>query len=225
MSMNDPYGAAQGGPASPAPSRTLRVPDALVWSWERIKDNPIALIAGTAVWSLLGRGPITVTTYVNGGFETASTSGSYAVASIVSLFSSIALAHVGLSVAGGRKVGLIDFMRFPNIVQMLLAGLIIGVVASLGLAACILPGLVVLYGWHFTQLIGVERGTSALAAMRQSWEILTDNLDRLFFFALAGVLLTLVGTLTVVGWIITGPLEMLLTAYAYVLITGRQVVG
>ena len=148
---------------------------------------------------------------VNGHYELNGVQHSYGFAwgapitIVASLFSMIALAHVCLAVASGRRVTFTDFVTFPNFGQ-----------ALLGVAAAFLL--------FFARFIVVDRGTSAGDAMAFSYRILSANVADLFPFALVGFVLMLLGIVTVIGWILTFPLTALMSVYAYVRIQGRDVV-
>ena len=70
----------------------------------------------------------------------------------------------------------------------------------------------------------MDRGTSATEAMRSSFQILSSNTGELVPFALVGFALILLGSVTIIGWIVTAPLVYLMSGYAYLRIQGRDVV-
>lgn len=208
--------------ASPNPPPSIG--GALSWAWSAIKDNPIVLLVGFAVWMILcGIG-------VNGHYELNGVQHSYGFAwgapitIVASLFSMIALAHVCLAVASGRRVTFTDFVTFPNFGQALLTSFLTYLAVVIGSLLCIIPGVAAAFLFFFARFIVVDRGTSAGDAMAFSYRILSANVADLFPFALVGFVLMLLGIVTVIGWILTFPLTALMSVYAYVRIQGRDVV-
>lgn len=197
----------------------LTVGQALTWSWRRIADNPAPLLAGFAIWTVL-TGVGASVSYLG----TDSDSGGI-ITAIAMILSPIPFAHVGLLTAAGCKAQIRDFFTFPNLWPMVLAGILTGILQTIGFVLLIIPGVILVYLWYFTQLAGVDRGLGATDAMRESWRILYDNASALVPFALMGVLLGFAGLVTVLGWVLTTPLVVLMSAYAYVTATGRTVVG
>ena len=209
----------------PYPSQTYAQADrltvglALTWSWRRIADNPAPLLVGFAIWTVL-TGVGASVSYLG----TDSDSGGI-ITAIAMILSPIPFAHVGRLTAAGRKAQIRDFFTFPNLWPMVLAGILTGILQTIGFVLLIIPGVILVYLWYFTQLAGVDRGLGATDAMRESWRILYDNASALVPFALMGVLLGFAGLVTVLGWVLTTPLVVLMSAYAYVTATGRTVVG
>ncbi len=220
-------GAMSDNPAyQPCPSQAyaeadrLTVGQALTWSWRRIADNPAPLLAGFAIWTILTGTGVSVS-YL--GSDTTS-SGSL-VTTIAMILSPISFAHVGLLTAAGGRAQVRDFFTFPNLWPMVLAGILTSVLQAIGFVFLIIPGVILLYLWYFTQLAGVDRGLGATDAMRESWRILRSSASALVPFALMGALLSFAGVVTLLGWVLTTPLVALMSAYAYVTATGRTVVG
>ena len=198
----------------------LTVSEALSWSWRRIAENPAPLLAGFAIWTLLtgvgGRATLSQdVTAASGGL----------ISLIAMVLSPIAYAHVGLLTAAGGRARIRDFFTFPNLWPMVGAGLLTTILQMMGFVFFIIPGIVLVYLWHFTQLCGVDQGLGTTDAMRASWRVLRGNVSALIPFALVGALLSFAGVASVLGWVLTTPLVALMSAYAYVTATGRQVVG
>ncbi|WP_172120756.1 hypothetical protein [Actinomyces faecalis] len=198
----------------------LTVGQALTWSWRRIADNPAPLLAGFAIWTILTGGGISVSYLGSGSADSGGL-----ITTIAMILSPIPFAHVGLLTAAGGQARIRDFFAFPNLWPMVLAGILTSVLQAIGFVFLIVPGLILLYLWHFTQLVGVDRGLEATDAMRESWRILSGNASALVPFALVGTLLGVAGVVTGLGWVLTTPLVSLMSAYAYVTATGRVVAG
>ncbi|MDU0348367.1 hypothetical protein [Actinomyces sp. MRS3W] len=220
------YGnAAPGyGYGVPAPQPTISVGDGLSWAWARITNNPVVLLVGFGIWTILGRIGAEASYTVNGveHHYGLGIPGGGLITLVVALISPIPLAHVGLLTSSGRKATFADFFTFPNFARTVLALALSGLAIALGSILLIVPGLVLLYLLTFVEYVGVEHNTGAIDSMKMSMRLLADNLG-LILFALVGILLHIVGSITVIGWIITGPLVALMTTYAYVRVQGRDV--
>lgn len=214
-------------PAPPAPS----VGDALSWAWQCLRDNPGPLIVGTLVWSLLADG-LVVSSHAGRaaglgeglqGLITINAGG--LVGLVLSVLSQVALAHVALTTAAGRQARWRDLVTFPNLVSMLVAVIVTTVGVAIGTILLILPGLVLSFLWHFTILAGVDGNLGPFEAMGRSWRLISSQPLAMLGFAATGVALYLLGLITLIGWIVTVPLVMLMEVYAFVALTGRQVVA
>lgn len=214
------YGAAPGGP----PRLPLSVGSALSWAWDAIKANPVVLLVGFGIWTLL-RGVGANFEYTVDGVEH-----SYGfvwgmpISLVANLLAPIVVAHVCLVVASGRRATFADFVAFPNFGQALLASILSALAVTVGIVLCILPGIIIAFLLSFAIYVVVDRGTSATEAMRSSFQILSSNTGELVPFALVGFALILLGSVTIIGWIVTAPLVYLMSGYAYLRIQGRDVV-
>ena len=209
-----PYGAPVSGP--------VRVGDALSWAWEKLWANPLVLLVGFGIWSLLSAsGPTASFTTDDGsaGLQLAAS----IVTAVVSLFSAVALANVCLITASGRRADWNDFVTFPNLAAGLLAGILTSILTAIGFVLLVIPGVILLYLWYFTIYVTVDEGVDAVEAMRRSWRLLADNVGTFVPFALVGVLLSVLGVVTVFGWVVTTPLVALMSVYGYVRVRGYDV--
>ncbi|SDN84620.1 Uncharacterized membrane protein [Actinomyces ruminicola] len=224
------YGAPQPNAAQPygytPPAQPgVSVGDGMSWAWSRIADNAVVLLVGFGLWTILGRLGAEASFTLNGveyhyglGIP-----GGGIISFIATLISPVVLAHVALLTSSGRKADFKDFFTFPNFGQTLLALILSSLAIGLGAIFLIIPGIILYYLFTFVQYAAVEHNLEATAAMRYSMRLLSDNVGVLVPFALVGFLLHLAGAVTVIGWIVTGPLVALMTTYAYVRVQGRDV--
>ena len=145
------------------------------------------------------------------------------IGSILSLFFSIVSAHVGIKSANGQRVAFGDFFTFPNLFGSLVAVFLTSVAVGVGSVLCVIPGIILLYLLFFSVYAAVDQGVNGVDAMKISWQVLSGNVGTYVPFALTGFGLWLLGFVTVIGWIVTGPLVALMTAYAYVRSQRREV--
>lgn len=99
---------------------------------------------------------------------------------------------------------------------LFLGALVSGVLAALGLLACLLPGIYLLVAWQVTLPLILDRKLAFWDAMEVSRKVITADWWSAFVFALACVGLNFVGALCCgVGVFVTWPLTMLALAHLY----------
>lgn len=100
--------------------------------------------------------------------------------------------------------------------QLLLGAIITGMLAALGLLACLLPGIYLLVAWQLALPLIQDRKLSFWDAMEVSRKVITADWWSAFVFALACVGLNLAGALCCgLGVFITWPWTMIAVAYLY----------
>lgn len=213
-----PAGAMGGAPMS--------VGDGLSWAWSKFKDNALILVVGFGVWAILSNLGFDSRVELNGeeyGFSYGIPFWGY-VAPVVRLFSAIVAANMSLKVASGRQLEWNDIFSFPNFGASLLASFLTAVATGVGLLLCFIPGIIMAFLLYYSVYFTVDKGVDGIAGMKASWATLSSHVGELFPFALTGVGLYFIGGITLIGWLVTVPLVMLLSAYSYVRIQGYDVV-
>ena len=213
-----PAGAMGGAPMS--------VGDGLSWAWSKFKENALILVVGFGVWAILSNLGFDSRVELNGeeyGFSYGIPFWGY-VAPVVRLFSAIVAANMSLKVASGRQLEWNDIFSFPNFGASLLASFLTAVATGVGLLLCFIPGIIMAFLLYYSVYFTVDKGMDGIAGMKASWATLSSHVGELFPFALTGVGLYFIGAITLIGWLVTVPLVMLLSAYSYVRIQGYDVV-
>ena len=213
-----PAGAMGGAPMS--------VGDGLSWAWSKFKDNALILVVGMGLWTVLSSFTVEAHYNVNGeehGFGLVGRSGTY-IAIAIGLFASIVTTHMAIKVATGRPLAWSDLFTFPNFGASLLAAFLTWLATSVGVLLCVVPGIIAAFLFHYSVYFTVDKGMDGIAGMKASWATLSSHVGELFPFALVGVGLYILGAVTLIGWLVTVPLVMLLSAYSYVRIQGYDVV-
>ena len=156
-----------GQPIKPA----FSVGEAFSWAWNTFTKNALALIVPTLVYGVLslaiswvGQGTGKTTSVSNGsGFSFANVGAlgvvSYFLSLAVSAFAQAAFLSGCLDIADGKPVSIGSFFKPRNFGMALLAALLVDVVTTIGLFACILPGLILMIFAQFTILFVVDRST------------------------------------------------------------------
>ena len=222
-------GAGGGMPPYPAGAMgaaPLSVGDGMSWAWSKFKENALILVVGMGLWTVLSNFTIEAHYTINGeehGFGLVGPSGTY-IAIAIGLFASIVTTHMAIKVATGRPLAWSDLFTFPNFGASLLAAFLTAVATYVGSLLCVVPGVIAAFLLHYSVYFTVDKGMDGIAGMKASWATLSSHVGELFPFALTGAGLYLVGAITVIGWLVTVPLVMLLSAYSYVRIQGYDVV-
>lgn len=132
---------------------------------------------------------------------------------------SAAMVRGALYEASGTRPSLRDFLRLPNISQILLATVTVTALTLIGLALCVVPGLIVAFFSMFTVHFVVDQNQNAIEAIKSSWRTVIDNVGPLLLLTLICYLIIVVGTIVIVGFLITVPFTAIAVAYAYRAVT------
>lgn len=235
-----------GGYFPPPPMRpAFAVGEGLSWAWQKFTTNAVPLVVATLVYglvllglSLLGSSlmPDTVTAYdsTTGFMETSTTSlgaGGFAMLILVTLLETVIGGVIGsayfaglLDIANGQPVTIGSFFRPRNVVSVIIASLIVGVVSTIGFFLCIIPGLVVnIFAW-FTTMAIVDRMLAPVDGIKASIDIVKRNFGPVLLAWLTTLAITVVGALVCgVGLLVAAPVAYLLQVYAYRKLSGGSV--
>lgn len=109
------------------------------------------------------------------------------------------------------------FVGFSSqFLPLFLGALVSGLLAAIGLMACILPGIYLLVAWQLTLPLIQDKRLEFWDAMEVSRKVLTTHWWTMFLFALACVGLNLLGALCCgVGIFVTWPWTMIALAFLY----------
>ncbi|WP_232023189.1 hypothetical protein [Actinomyces viscosus] len=206
----------------------MSVGDGLSWAWSKFKENALILIVGIGLWTILsGIGAdfhVTINNQEYGfGLGIPFGLGGF-LSFVVGLFAPIVIANMSLKVATGRPLEWSDLFAFPNLGAGLLAGFLSTIATIVGVVLCVVPGIIVVFLLYYSVYFTVDKGVDGIEGMKASWRTLSSHVGELFPFALAGVGLYILGAILLVGWLVTIPLVVLMTAYSYVRIQGYDVV-
>ena len=206
----------------------MSVGDGLSWAWSKFKENALILIVGIGLWTILsGIGADFHVTINNQeyGFGLGIPFGLGGFLSFVAgLLAPIVIANMSLKVATGRPLEWSDLFSFPNLFGGVLAVFLSGLATLVGTLLCVVPGIIVVFLLYYSVYFTVDKGVDGIEGMRASWRTLSSHVGELFPFALTGVGLYILGTITLIGWLVTIPLAVLMTGYSYVRIQGYDVV-
>ena len=245
-----PGGYPPAGPPGYGGAQPYNVGEAFSWAWNKFTKNAGPLIIATLVYGLI---LIVLQVIVNlvqaavsPGVSDYSSSGSgfsYSwsttsmglggiLISIVGWFVSLivgAAIQSGyisgvLDIANGQQVSVGSFFRPRNIGQVIIAGLIVGVITTIGFILCIIPGVIASIMLVFTVVALLDRNLSPVDAVKTSFELSKANFGNVFVTWLAMVATAFVGALLCgVGLLVAVPVAALILVYAWRRLSGGQV--
>ncbi|TCJ90208.1 hypothetical protein [Nocardia alba] len=227
------YGQQQPGypPAGP----TLSVGDAIGYGWTKFKDNAlvwigmviVAFLIQAVISFLFGLGN-TDTDYDGGvsfGFGVWRIIGTI-VSSVIGYLISAAFVRGSLHETDGNKPKFGSFFQFTNVAAVIVAGLLVGLATGIGLVLCIVPGLVVAFFTWWTMQFVIDRDQDGVTAIKSSFAAISSNAGTLLLLALALFGINIVGALLCgLGLLVTIPLTIIASTYAYRVVTGGPVAG
>ncbi|MDT5005799.1 MAG: hypothetical protein QOJ24_2975 [Mycobacterium sp.] len=238
------------GPPGYGGAQPYSVGEAFSWAWNKFTKNAAPLIIATLVYGLI---IVVLQVIVNllqaavsPGVSDYSSSGSgfsYSwsttsmglggiLISIVGWFvllivgAAIQSGYIGgvLDIANGQQVSVGSFFRPRNIGQVIIAGLIVGVITTIGFFLCIIPGVIASIMLVFTIVALLDRNLSPVDAVKTSFDLSKANFGNVFVTWLAMVATAFVGALLCgVGLIVAVPVAALILVYAWRRLSGGQV--
>ncbi|KUH86262.1 MULTISPECIES: hypothetical protein [unclassified Mycobacterium] len=236
------------GPGSGA-GQQANVGDSFNWAFGKFKENAAALIVPMLVYALIigvlsaivvglmfATAPDSVTTYESSeyGFEyeTSSSLGGTSILVLIvgSLVGLVVIAAIHsaylagvLDIADGRRVTIGSFFKPRNVVSVILATLIIGILTAIG-QIVIIGSLVVGLFAVFAIVAIVDRNLSPIDGLKASFATVKDNFVPALLTYLMVAVITFVGALLCgIGLLVAVPLAELFLVHAWRKLSGGQV--
>ncbi len=149
---------------------------------------------------------------------------------VVSTVLSAGVIRGALDLTEGRGIRsdfIMALFQPPKLPQVLLLGLINGLLITVGLILCVLPGLVAIVLTAFSVYFLVDRPElDAVGALKASVSLVKDNLGTVLLWMLTCFGLAVAGALAcLLGLLVAFPVIYLGTAFTYKRLTGQPVVG
>ncbi|WP_067437922.1 hypothetical protein [Nocardioides jensenii] len=223
--------AGYGGPPGRAP---YDAPSAIGYGWKAFTRFPGALIIAALI-VLAVPIAIQVVGVVAGDGSSGFTSGTEfefnpmalvlnLASTIVSMVLGAAMIRLALDVVDGAEPSVGTMFSRLNLVQVLIAAVVLGIVTTIGLVLCVLPGLVVMFLTFLTNYFIVGKGEDAFTAIKSSVSLTTANVGQLLLLALLCFVCIMVGALACgVGLLIAFPVITVATAYTFRTLQGEPV--
>ncbi len=245
-----PPAGYQAGPPGYGGAQPFNVGEAFSWAWNKFSKNAAPLIIATLVYGLIvivlqfiinllqaavSPGVSDYTSDSSGFSYSWSTTSMGLGGILISIVGWFVMLIVGaaiqsgflsgvLDIANGQQVSVGSFFRPRNIGQVIVAGLIVGVITTIGFFLCVIPGLLASILLIFTVVALLDRNLSAVDAVKTSFETSKANFGPAFLTWLVGIAIIFVGALLCgVGLLVAVPVASLFLVFAWRRITGGQV--
>lgn len=129
-----------------------------------------------------------------------------------------------LKAARGQKPDFGEVFRGGRYFGAMFVGAILQLLGFyIGLALCVVPGVIWMLGLMFYPIMIVDRGVGGVDALKQSWEMAKGQKMNLFVFALLMGLVGIVGIIACcVGVFVAAPIGTIGLAFIYMRLNGEQ---
>jgi uncharacterized membrane protein len=232
MSSNDDRSDSRTAATAGLTTNALTVGDAIRYGWARFKANPwtwigavvIAAVIQSVLNTLLGdRSTFRVDTLGQSIWTVSCIIGSIAT-TVVGYLINAALVRGALDEVDGRRPGLGAFFRFTNVGNVILASILVGILTAIGLILFVIPGLIVAFLSWWTLHFVIDQNDSAVEGLRSSFRAISSQAGTVFLLALALIGINILGAIPLgLGLLITLPLSIIASTYAYRVVSGRGV--
>lgn len=109
---------------------------------------------------------------------------------------------------------LLEIRRF--FIPLILSGLIVGFVTTLGTMACIIPGFILAFGLIFTSLVVIDTGLGPVEAVKACWKLTDGHKVDIFLFMIVSFFINFAGALMCgLGLLVTVPVTLGASVYYY----------
>jgi len=222
-----PGGSAEG----------FNAPDAIGWGWRKFTENVGPMLVGIAIVFVVTVVVNILAGVVSGGganpFGPSAGMMEFSVASFLASLVSYAVsvvlgaifARAALDVVDGRPFDFMGAFGRLNIVNVLIAAVLVSVLVTIGFILLFIPGLVALFLTYFTTLFIVDDDAeSPTKAIGESVKLISNNLGGSLLLALLNILVLIAGAIALlVGLVVAYPVVALASAYAYRTFRGQPV--
>ena len=235
-SVQPPAGDVPAPPPPPPPAPggspgAFSAPAAIGWGWRKFTANAVpillAAVALFAVTFLLGLvGSAFGQSGLGGGFSLGGLLFSI-IQNMVTIVVLAVVARGALDVADGGEFNLGAAFAKINFVNVIIAGIVVSVIVSIGFLLLVVPGIIALFLTYFTTFFVVDDDAeSPMKAIGDSVKLVSSRVGDSLLLALLNILVLIAGAIAlIVGLLVAYPVVVLATAYAYRTFRGRPVVA
>lgn len=228
------YGGGYGQPLQ------FRVGDAISYGWKKFTGNWVPWVVVSLLFFIIQGIVQGISAASQSGSDRAWDSGytlgagslSF-VALILSLLATLvswamqaAQTRGALQETEGRKPAIGDFFQWGDRAgSVILTFLLLGVLTFIGVLLCVLPGIIFAFFSWYTLWFVLDRGSSPIQALQDSFKLVGSNFGPVLLLALALIGINIIGViLCFVGLLVTVPLTLIATGYSYKVLTGQPAV-
>ncbi len=239
-SVPPPEDAAPPPPPPPpsAPEGSVEgfsAPDAIGYGWNKFKENVGPILVGVLIVLVVTIVVNILAGIVSGGggspFGPQAMEFSFVellanlISTAVSVVLSAVFARAALDVVDGRPFDFMGAFGRLNLVNVLIAALLVSVIVTIGFILLVIPGLIALFLTWFTTLFVVDDDAgSPVKAIGDSVKLISSNVGDALLLALLCVLVIIAGLIALlVGLAVAYPVTAIASAYAYRRFRGQPV--
>ncbi|MGJ9423249.1 hypothetical protein [Aeromicrobium sp. CF3.5] len=235
------YGSGPGAMPPPPPGGPIvgyEAPAAFGYGWKAFKANAGQLVLTTVlifavaiVLSLITEAVAPSPDFVgaDGGFafeggELLLSFVAQTILGAVVLLPTAAMIRGCLDICEGRKFSLGDAFSRISPVPIIITGIIVSLLTSIGFVLLVLPGIIVSIFSFFAIYFVVDRDESPIKAIGSSFAMVGSNFGSALLSGLLAFLILIAGTLAlVVGLLVAIPITVVAGAYAFKSFSGQPV--
>lgn len=135
---------------------------------------------------------------------------------IISWIVRIGITRAALKATQGETPSIEHLTSTENLGAYLVAAILFGIASVVGLALCIIPGLIVIFLFQFSPLLALDKGVGVGDAFRRSYTMVTENVGpTILLMIINAVAAFLSGILWGIFAIVLVPISLLVTAHVY----------
>ena len=144
--------------------------------------------------------------------------------SAVSIFVGGVAAKAALEVTEGRPFDFFAAFGKVNLVQLVIAAVLVGFATVVGFVLLVIPGLIVMFLTFLTTYAIVDDDKSAIDGIKHSFKLTSENVGDALLLLLFNFLVIVAGAIALcVGLVVAIPVTVFATAYAYRAFNGQPV--
>ena len=233
-SVPPPDDAAPPPPPPPPPAaggsaEGFSAPDAIGWGWRKFTENVGPILLAVLIFVVVEIVVGIIGGLISGGggspFAMSGSSMDFdfldLVVNLISTAISIVLgagfARAALDVVDGRPFDFLGAFGRLNLVNVIIASVLVSVLVTIGFILLVIPGLVALFLTYFTTMYVVDDDAgSPVDAITNSVKLIGGRVGDSLLLALLNVLVIIAGVIALlVGLAVAYPVTVLASAYAY----------
>ncbi len=212
--------------------RRLSVGDAVSYGWQRFKANAGTWI-GVVLIAAVIQGVLNLLLGPESGYRMDAARESVwsfgvifgsIITTVVGYLINAALVRGALHEVDGRRPSLGSFFQFTNVLNIILVSILVGLMAAIGILLFLIPGLIVIFlSWWALHFV-IDRHESAITGIGSSFRAISSQVGPVFLLALALIGINILGAIPLgLGLLITIPVTMIASTYAYRVVSGGGV--
>ena len=225
-------------PPVPGGAPVFQVGEAFNYGWKKFQEYLGPILIAMLIFLVVGGAVNFIATLLGGGFGELTDTDDIGIgmffgvgylfftllSALVSLLIQAAVVRGALKITEGQRVDLSTFLSTEHLGQVVLASILLAIGTAIGLILCIIPGLILIFFSQFTYQFILDKGLPAFDAIKASFALVNQNLGSVVGLFFASILAFIVGAILCgIGLLVTIPVTIIATAYAYKRMTGQPV--